>query len=62
MASSRRADPGPRGRGRAGVRTVEEFVRIGITELLLVVNGDNSHARAQKLAELLPRLRSIGDA
>jgi F420-dependent oxidoreductase-like protein len=44
------------------LRTVEEFARIGITELLLVVNGDNPLPRAEKLAELLPRLRSIGDA
>jgi alkanesulfonate monooxygenase SsuD/methylene tetrahydromethanopterin reductase-like flavin-dependent oxidoreductase (luciferase family) len=44
------------------LRTVEEFTRIGITELLLIVNGDNPVPRAQKLAELLPRLRSIGDA
>jgi F420-dependent oxidoreductase-like protein len=44
------------------LRTVEEFTRIGITELLLVVNGDNPVPRAEKLAELLPRLRSIGDA
>ena len=44
------------------LRTVEDFTRIGVTELLLVVNGDNAVPRAEKLAELLPRLRSIGDA
>ena len=41
------------------LRGVEEFTRIGITEPLLIVHGDNVVARAEKLAELLPRLRSI---
>jgi F420-dependent oxidoreductase-like protein len=44
------------------LHTVEEFTRIGITEPLLIVHGDNLVARAEKLAELLPRLRSIGAA
>ena len=42
------------------LRTVEEFVRIGVTEPLLVVNSGDFVAGAEKLAELLPRLRSIG--
>ena len=42
------------------LRTVEEFVRIGVTEPLLVLNGPDFLARAEKVAELLPRLRSIG--
>ncbi|HEV2344519.1 MAG TPA: LLM class F420-dependent oxidoreductase [Actinocrinis sp.] len=44
------------------LRTVEEFAGIGVTEPLLVVNGGDVAARAQRLAELLPRLRSIGSA
>lgn len=44
------------------LRTVEEFAGIGITEPLLIVNGDNCVALAEQLAELLPRLRSIGAA
>ena len=42
------------------LRTVEEFTQVGITEPLLILHGDNPVARAEKLAELLPRLRSIG--
>ena len=42
------------------LRRVEEFARIGVTEPLLVVNSGDFVAGAEKLAELLPRLRSIG--
>ena len=42
------------------LRKVEEFARIGVTEPLLVVNSGDFVAGAEKLAELLPRLRSIG--
>jgi F420-dependent oxidoreductase-like protein len=42
------------------LRTVEEFAAIGVTEPLLYVNAENPVARAEALAELLPRLRSIG--
>ncbi|HEU5353888.1 MAG TPA: LLM class F420-dependent oxidoreductase [Actinocrinis sp.] len=38
---------------------VEEFARIGITEPLLIVNGENPVALAEQVAELLPRLREI---
>ena len=44
----------------AALRSVEEFARIGVTEPLLVLNGPDFLARAEKVAELLPRLRSIG--
>jgi F420-dependent oxidoreductase-like protein len=44
------------------LRTIEEFTRVGITEPLLILVGDDLVARAEKLAELLPRLRSIGAA
>jgi F420-dependent oxidoreductase-like protein len=44
----------------AVLRTVEEFARIGVTEPLLVLGGADFVARAEKVAELLPRLRSIG--
>ena len=42
------------------LRRVEEFARIGVTEPLLVVNSGDFVAGAERLAELLPRLRSIG--
>lgn len=42
------------------LRKVEEFARIGVTEPLLVVNSGDFVAGAERLAELLPRLRSIG--
>jgi F420-dependent oxidoreductase-like protein len=44
----------------AALRSVEEFARIGVTEPLLVLNGPDFVARAETVAELLPRLRSIG--
>jgi alkanesulfonate monooxygenase SsuD/methylene tetrahydromethanopterin reductase-like flavin-dependent oxidoreductase (luciferase family) len=40
------------------LRSLEQYTRIGITEPLLIVHGDNLVADAEKLADLLPRLRS----
>ncbi|MBS2549651.1 LLM class flavin-dependent oxidoreductase [Catenulispora sp. NL8] len=41
-------------------RTVEEFVAIGVSDPLLIVQTDDPVARAERLAEALPRLRQIG--
>ena len=41
-------------------RTLEEFVAIGISDPLLIVQTDDPVARAERLAEELPRLREIG--
>ena len=42
------------------LRRVEEFAEVGVTEPLLVLGADEPVARAEQVAELLPRLRSIG--
>lgn len=42
------------------LREVEEFKRIGITELLLILREDDVVGEAERTAELLPRLREIG--
>lgn len=44
------------------LRSAEEFIAIGITEPILIVHGGDHVAGAEKLAGLLPRLRSIGAA
>jgi F420-dependent oxidoreductase-like protein len=41
-------------------RKVEGFVAIGISDPLLIVQTDDPVARAERLAEALPRLREIG--
>jgi F420-dependent oxidoreductase-like protein len=41
-------------------RKVEEFVGIGISDPLLIVQTDDPVARAERLAEALPRLRELG--
>ncbi|HEX6443560.1 MAG TPA: LLM class F420-dependent oxidoreductase [Streptosporangiales bacterium] len=38
----------------------EEFARVGVTEILLVLRSDDTVAEAERTAELLPRLREIG--
>ncbi|MFL6117782.1 MAG: LLM class F420-dependent oxidoreductase [Catenulispora sp.] len=42
------------------LRRVEEFAAIGVSDPLLVLTGENPVARAERAAELLPRLREIG--
>jgi hypothetical protein len=42
------------------LRGVAEFAGIGVTEPLLVLAPDEPVAQAERLAALLPRLRSIG--
>ncbi|GAA2012296.1 LLM class flavin-dependent oxidoreductase [Catenulispora yoronensis] len=44
----------------AMLRRVEEFAAIGVTDPLLVLGYDNPVARAEWVAEALPRLREIG--
>lgn len=44
----------------ATLRTVEEFAAIGISDPLLILQTDDPVARAERLAEALPRLRQIG--
>ena len=41
-------------------RTVEEFAAIGVSDPLLLLQTDDPVARAEQLAEALPRLREIG--
>jgi F420-dependent oxidoreductase-like protein len=41
-------------------RKVEEFVAVGISDPLLILQTDDPVARAEQLAEMLPRLREIG--
>jgi alkanesulfonate monooxygenase SsuD/methylene tetrahydromethanopterin reductase-like flavin-dependent oxidoreductase (luciferase family) len=41
-------------------RKVEEFAAIGISDPLLIVQTDDPVARAERLAEALPRLREVG--
>lgn len=42
------------------LRQTEEFARIGISDILLVLRTDDTVAEAERTAELLPRLREIG--
>ena len=41
-------------------RKVEEFVAVGISDPLLILQTDDPVARAERLAEALPRLRELG--
>lgn len=42
------------------VTKVEGFARIGISEVIVVLRGGGAVARAEQVAALLPRLRSVG--
>jgi alkanesulfonate monooxygenase SsuD/methylene tetrahydromethanopterin reductase-like flavin-dependent oxidoreductase (luciferase family) len=42
------------------LRTVEEFAAIGISDPLVIVTGVDPVARAERVAEALPRLRAVG--
>jgi hypothetical protein len=40
--------------------TVEDYVKIGVTDFLLIIRGDNPMAVGELLAAQLPRLRERG--
>jgi len=40
--------------------TVEDYVKIGVTDFLLIMRGDNPKAIGEHLATQLPRLRALG--
>jgi alkanesulfonate monooxygenase SsuD/methylene tetrahydromethanopterin reductase-like flavin-dependent oxidoreductase (luciferase family) len=42
-------------------RTLEEFVAVGVSDPLLIVQTDDPVRRAESLAEALPRLRESGE-
>ena len=40
--------------------TVEAYVRVGVTDFLLLTRGDDPQAIGERLADQLPRLRELG--
>lgn len=45
--------------GRA-LAVAEDYVRVGVTEMILLARGGQAAADAKRAAGLLPRLRAIG--
>jgi hypothetical protein len=39
--------------------TIESYVRVGVTDFLLVTRGDDTQAIGEQLAAQLPRLREL---
>lgn len=38
---------------------VEQYAKVGVTDLVLILRGDNSVEQAERTAAMLPRLRTV---
>jgi hypothetical protein len=48
------------GAGEDLLPTVEGYAKVGVTDLILIVAGADPVAAGEQVAQLLPRLRSVG--